>query len=60
MDWNPVRIGIAPNKTLSKIAINEIKRKNIPTSVLQLSNDKEIKNALTNTPVQKYGEWEED
>ena len=49
----PVRIGIAPNKTLSKIAINEIKRKNIPTSVLQLLNDEEIKNALTNTPVQK-------
>ena len=49
----PVRIGIAPNKTLSKIAINEIKRKNIPTSVLQLLDDKEIKNALTNTPVQK-------
>ena len=49
----PVRIGIAPNKTLSKIAINEIKRKNIPTSVLQLLDDKEIKNALKNTPVQK-------
>ena len=31
----PVRIGIAPNKTLSKIAINEIKRRNAPTSVLQ-------------------------
>jgi len=49
----PVRIGIAPNKTLSKIAINEIKRRNIPTSVLQLLDDKEIKNALKNTPVQK-------
>ena len=49
----PVRIGIAPNKTLSKIAISEIKRRNIPTSVLQLLDDKEIKNALTNTPVQK-------
>ena len=33
----PVRIGIAPNKTLSKIAISEIKRRNIPTSVLYLS-----------------------
>ncbi len=49
----PVRIGIAPNKTLSKIAINEIKRKNIPTSVLYLLSDKEIKDALKNTPVQK-------
>jgi len=49
----PVRIGIAPNKTLSKIAISEIKRRNIPTSVLYLSNDKEIKNALKNTPVHK-------
>ena len=29
----PVRIGIAPNKTLSKIAINEIKRKNIPPQI---------------------------
>ena len=29
----PVRIGIAPNKTLSKIAINEIKRKNIPSQL---------------------------
>ena len=33
----PVRIGIAPNKTLSKIAINEIKRRNIkPTKLLPL------------------------
>ena len=49
----PVRIGIAPNKTLSKIAISEIKRRNIPTSVLYLSNDKEIKNALEKTPIHK-------
>jgi DNA polymerase V len=45
----PVRICIAPNKTLSKIAINEIKRRNIPTSVLHLSNKDQIKNALKHT-----------
>ncbi|MDC3102841.1 translesion error-prone DNA polymerase V subunit UmuC [Gammaproteobacteria bacterium] len=49
----PVRIGIAPNKTLTKIAINEIKRRNIPTSVLHLSNKKEIRNALAYTSVGK-------
>ncbi len=49
----PVRIGIAPNKTLSKIAINEIKRRNIPTSVIHLSNQIKIKNALKHTPVGK-------
>ena len=49
----PVRIGIAPNKTLSKIAINEIKRKNIPSSVIHLSNKNQIKNALKHTPVGK-------
>ena len=32
----PVRIGIAPTKTLSKIAINEIKRINVPTYVCLL------------------------
>ena len=49
----PVRIGIAPNKTLSKIAINEIKRKNIPTSVLRLSNKYQIRDALKHTSVHK-------
>jgi len=49
----PVRIGIAPNKTLSKIAINEIKRKNIPTSVIHLSDEIKIKTALRHTPVGK-------
>ena len=49
----PVRIGIAPNKTLSKIAINEIKRKNIPTSVLHLSNKYQIRDALKHTSVHK-------
>ena len=49
----PVRIGIAPTKTLSKIAINEIKRTNVPTYVLQLSNKDQIKHALANTPVHK-------
>ncbi|MDC1082143.1 translesion error-prone DNA polymerase V subunit UmuC [Gammaproteobacteria bacterium] len=49
----PVRIGIAPNKTLSKIAINEIKRKNAPTSVLHLSDENRIREALKHTPVHK-------
>ena len=49
----PVRIGIAPNKTLSKIAINEIKRKNIPTSVIHLSDEIKIKTALKHAPVGK-------
>ena len=49
----PVRIGIAPNKTLSKIAINEIKRRNAPTSVLHLSNKNQIREALKHTPVHK-------
>ena len=47
----PVRIGIAPNKTLSKIAINEIKRKNIPASVIHLSDEIKIKTALKHAPV---------
>ena len=47
----PVRIGIAPNKTLTKIALNEIKRRNIPTSVLYLSSEKEIRGALAHTSV---------
>tara|TARA_X000000368_G_C23020094_1_gene707545 strand:+ start:340 stop:1602 length:1263 start_codon:yes stop_codon:yes gene_type:complete len=49
----PVRIGIAPNKTLSKIAISEIKRRNIPASVLHLSDENQIKIALKKTPVHK-------
>ena len=49
----PVRIGIAPNKTLSKIAINEIKRTNQPTSVMYLSTEKQIEEALKHTPVHK-------
>ena len=49
----PVRIGIAPNKTLSKIAINEIKRTNQPTSVMHLSTEKQIEEALKHTPVHK-------
>ena len=49
----PVRIGIAPNKTLTKIALNEIKRRNIPASVLYLSNEREIRSALAHTSVNK-------
>ena len=47
----PVRIGIASTKTLTKIALNEVKRLNIPTKVHQLSTQKEIRNALANTPI---------
>ncbi|MDB4661638.1 translesion error-prone DNA polymerase V subunit UmuC [Gammaproteobacteria bacterium] len=47
----PVRIGIAPTKTLTKIALNEAKRINVPTKVHQISTIKEIREALKNTPV---------
>jgi len=47
----PVRIGIAPTKTLTKIALNEVKRLKIPTKVHRISTTKEIKEALRNTPV---------
>ncbi|MDA7701435.1 translesion error-prone DNA polymerase V subunit UmuC [Gammaproteobacteria bacterium] len=47
----PVRVGIASTKTLTKIAINEVKRLNIPTKVHRLSTQNEIRHALSNTPV---------
>jgi len=47
----PVRIGIAPTKTLTKIAINEVKRLDIPTKVHRISSNKDIRYALKNTPV---------
>ena len=47
----PVRIGIAPTKTLTKIALNEVKRLKIPTKVHRISTTREIKEALRNTPV---------
>ena len=47
----PVRIGIAPTKTLTKIALNEAKRINTPTKVHQISTTKEIREALRNTPI---------
>ena len=47
----PVRIGIAPTKTLTKIALNEVKRLNVPTKVHQITRTKEIREALANTPV---------
>ena len=47
----PVRIGIAPTKTLTKIALNEAKRINLPTKVHRISTVKEIREALKNTPV---------
>ena len=48
----PVRIGIAPTKTLTKIALNEVKRLNTPTKVHRLYTTDEVRHALANTPVQ--------
>ena len=48
----PVRIGIAPTKTLTKIALNEAKRINVKTKVHQISTTQEIREALRNTPIQ--------
>jgi len=47
----PVRIGIAPTKTLTKIALNEAKRINVPTKVHQIFTVKEIRESLKSTPV---------
>ena len=47
----PVRIGIGPTKTLSKIASYQIKKRNIKSRVLTLSNPKDIEEALKQTPV---------
>ena len=47
----PVRVGVAPTKTLTKVAIYQIKKKNIATRVVQLITSKEIAEALSLTPV---------
>ena len=47
----PVRIGIGPTKTLSKVASYQIKKRNIKSRVLTLSNPKDIEEALKQTPV---------
>jgi DNA polymerase V len=47
----PVRIGIAPTKTLTKIAIHEIKSLNKLSHVHKLITKEEITSALKNTPV---------
>ena len=54
----PVRIGIAPTKTLTKIALNEVKRLNVPTKVHQITRTKEIREALANTAVNDVGCWQ--
>jgi DNA polymerase V len=49
----PVCVGIAPSKTLAKIANYYAKKLKIPGSVLQLNDDLQIKNALKNLPVRE-------
>jgi DNA polymerase V len=46
----PVRIGIAPTKTLTKVALYQIKKQHIASNVLQLKSDA-LEAALVNTPV---------
>ena len=47
----PVRVGVAPTKTLTKVAIYQVKKKNVATRVVQLITSKEIAEALSLTPV---------
>jgi len=47
----PVRVGIAPTKTLTKIAIYQVKKMEMATKVLQLNTQEEITKALSSTPV---------
>jgi DNA polymerase V len=47
----PVRVGIAPTKTLTKVAIYQVKKMNIATRVVQLITQQEIMKALSLTPV---------
>ena len=49
----PVCVGIAPSKTLAKIANHYAKKLKIPGSVLQLNDELQIKNALKNLPVRE-------
>ena len=46
----PVRVGIAPTKTLTKVAIYQVKKKNVATRVVQLITPKEIAEALSLIP----------
>ena len=47
----PVRVGIAPTKTLTKVAIYQVKKMNVATRVVQLITQQEIIKALSLTPV---------
>ncbi len=47
----PVRIGIGPTKTLAKIASYQIKKRDTPSRVLVLDNQRDISEALESTPV---------
>lgn len=49
----PVCVGIAPSKTLAKIANHYAKKLKVHGSVLQLNDDLQIKNALKNLPVRE-------
>ena len=47
----PVRVGIAPTKTLTKVAIYQVKKLNVATGVVRLANTADITKALSLTPV---------
>ena len=47
----PVRVGVAPTKTLTKVAIYQVKKMNIATGVVRLISKADIKKALSLTPV---------
>jgi DNA polymerase V len=49
----PVCVGIAPSKTLAKVANHYAKKLKIPGSVLQLKDDLQIQSALKNLPVKE-------
>ena len=53
----PVRIGIAPTKTLTKIALNEAKRINVPTKVHQISTVKQIEKPQEYSSARRMGCW---
>jgi DNA polymerase V len=49
----PVCVGIAPSKTLAKVANHCAKKFKIPGSVLKLDGEQQIKKTLENLPVRK-------
>ena len=49
----PGCVGIAPSKTLAKVANHYAKKLKVSGSVLKISNDLQIKNALENLPVRE-------